>query len=416
MSFGSPVSRVSIVTVTLGRSCLEQCCASVDSQSFTSWHHYVLGDGIQPATFQQAKRSTLGFSDAIGASEPAQNMPDGTPNPLLRWAIRHLDLAPYLCFLDDDNTYRRDFLAKMVYALDSRPDVGIVLCAVENRRGNWHDIDGYPEYRRCDNSGFLVRRECAKAVGFPDASPSCECVQDYVFIRTVAERFGWTRISDRLTVFGSSDNVPPGRGGVRVVFSWALPVRGAEHVRAGNTKEGLILLEKSVEFDPCDAWAWWHLGEARLIAHDLEGCRLAWRRYIWLLDGLSGLPDDWTQYTYALAALALGEKGLASKLLAEAVAVAKQSGQSERVLRADNQLNLALYAAFSGSIAEVALHWQEAVTAGLDPYLCEAISWKLSILRAVHLAIGVHTSSNALCKYEGYLETLKIVGAVKLGP
>ncbi|UKI26760.1 MAG: glycosyltransferase family 2 protein [Bacilli bacterium] len=39
-------------------------------------------------------------------------MPNGTPNPLLRWAIKNIDLGDYLCFLDDDNIYKDDYLEK----------------------------------------------------------------------------------------------------------------------------------------------------------------------------------------------------------------------------------------------------------------------------------------------------------------
>lgn len=92
------MAKVSIVTVTLNRESLKNACESVDRQSFKDYHHYVLGDGVLPTEYENEKRSTLGFSTPLGAKEPGANMPNGTPNPLLRWAIKNIDLGDYLCF------------------------------------------------------------------------------------------------------------------------------------------------------------------------------------------------------------------------------------------------------------------------------------------------------------------------------
>ena len=120
------MAKVSIVTVTLNRESLKNACESVDRQSFKDYHHYVLGDGVLPTEYENKKRSTLGFSTPLGAKEPGANMPNGTPNPLLRWAIKNIDLGDYLCFLDDDNIYKDDYLEKMVKILDENLNVGLV--------------------------------------------------------------------------------------------------------------------------------------------------------------------------------------------------------------------------------------------------------------------------------------------------
>ena len=163
------MNKVSIVTVTLNRPSLKQACESVDRQTYKDYHHYVVGDGILPTEYENPQRSSLGFSVALGAKEPGANMPNGTPNPLLRWAIKNLDLGDYLCFLDDDNIYKDNYLEEMVKVLDENPDVGLVLCGAEDLRYE-QNIDGYPELGRCDNSAFMVRRDIAKSIEFPHAS------------------------------------------------------------------------------------------------------------------------------------------------------------------------------------------------------------------------------------------------------
>ncbi len=368
------------MTVTLGRPSLRECCASVDAQTFDDWHHFVLGDGVLPEEYPHSRRSSLGFSTALGGTEPAQNMPGGTPNPLLRWAIRHLDLSSYLCFLDDDNLYAPNFIAKMVAALDMNPKAGIALCAVENHRATWQAIDGYPEYRRCDNSAFLVRSTYAKAVGFPPGRPDRECVQDYEFIRAVAERFGWVRVSEPLTIFGASDNTPPARGGIRVVYSWALPVRGAELARSGRFEEGRRVLEEAVRFDPLDAWAWWHLGETSLISGYKAHAREAWAMYRSLLDRLPMFPDDWSEYCYALGALLGGDRLIAERHMERAAETAHRNNFAEQILRAENELNLGIYWVPRGSEDNVIRHVSRALQEGLGEFLVGAAVWKARVL------------------------------------
>lgn len=146
-----------------------QACQSIDSQTHTDWHHYVIGDGTPPIDYKSEKRSTFGFSRSLGAEEPGLNMPDGTPNPLQRWALKNIDLDDYVCFLDDDNVYHPEFLDEMIGALEKNLHAGIALCQVEDKRHK-RNIDGYPEAPRCDNGGVLYRRQVVKSIEFPFAS------------------------------------------------------------------------------------------------------------------------------------------------------------------------------------------------------------------------------------------------------
>ena len=151
---------------------------------------------------------------------------DGTPNPLLRWALKHLELGEYICFLDDDNRYRPAFLTRMVEALESDPSVGIAICGVDDQRYGQR-IEGFPWYGGCDNSGFLIRRNCAKTIEFPRASATRDVIQDCEFIATCADLFGWVRVPELLVTFGSAPNIPPLRGGIKLLESWEQPLKAA---------------------------------------------------------------------------------------------------------------------------------------------------------------------------------------------
>lgn len=198
---------ISIITATLNRASLRDACESIDHQSFSYWHHYVIGDGVLPVDYYHRNRTTIGFTRPLGAYEPSSDKPGGTPNPILRWSLNHLALGEYVCFLDDDNTYKPKFLQTMVSCL-SKSDVGIVLCALEDCRND--DIhDGYPELGRCDNSGFLVKSKIAKEIGFPKVIGGQDNIEDYRFIKACADKYGWVRVAEKLVYFGINPRVDP---------------------------------------------------------------------------------------------------------------------------------------------------------------------------------------------------------------
>jgi len=192
---------ISIITATLNRASLKDACESVNNQTFQNWHHYVIGDGVRPIDYSHPHRTTIGFSRHIGASEPAADKPYGTPNPIWRWAIQHLNLGQYVCFLDDDNIYRSKYLEVMLNSLSSNPHAGIVLCALEDlRQDAIHD--GYPELGRCDTSAFLVSSKIIKEIGIPHEYPGRDAISDYDFIRMCSAKYGWVRVEEKLVVFG----------------------------------------------------------------------------------------------------------------------------------------------------------------------------------------------------------------------
>lgn len=216
---------VTIITATLNRPSLIEACRSINEQTYNNWHHYVIGDGVLPQDYIHAQRTTIGFSRRIGAEEPTMDMKLGTPNPILRWALSNLHIGKFVCFLDDDNAYHFHFLEKMISILE-KSTKGIALCMLKDLRfTNTHaknpslyriddDIspppyDGYPEMGRCDNSAFLTYGWIASSIGFPKASPNDDAIQDYQFIKEIADLHGWVRVPERLVYYGIGPNFPP---------------------------------------------------------------------------------------------------------------------------------------------------------------------------------------------------------------
>lgn len=374
---------VSIITATLNRPSLKDACESVNNQTFKNWHHYVLGDGTLPHDYSHPNRTTLGFSRPIGASQPAMNMPDGTPNPIFDWALKHLDLGDYVCFLDDDNVFLPTFLEKMVNALENNTQVGIALCPVENMRGKWQEIDGYPEYRRCDNSGFIVRSKIAKELGYPHASPEKECVQDYEFIKLCADKYGWVRVPEKLVKFGVSPNPPPRRGGIRIMDSWSLPIKAFQLIKDGKYSEGIEKLESVCKMDAEDAWSLWHLGEVYLIIGDNNKAIRTWNKWRVLVRKLNKWPHNWIHYCYALSSALFEECQEKKKHIKIALTDLKNYNPKERILEIDKYLNLGLYSLLNNNIKDALLYYTQAIEKGPDDVLLEDALWNLKILNIV---------------------------------
>jgi glycosyltransferase involved in cell wall biosynthesis len=291
-------SFVSIITVTLDRDSLKDACESVDRQIFRQWHHYVLGDGVLPRNYDSPQRSTLGFSKVMGITEPGANMPNGTPNPMLRWALQSLNLGRYVCFLDDDNLYKPEYLEKMVHALDNNPDVGMVLCGAEDLR-YFQDIDGYPEAGHCDNSAFMARTGLASSIEFPHAFMGKNVEQDVEYIRLCVEQGGYVRIPEKLLIFGSGVNLPPKRGKHLFLESWKTPQEAYYLAYGGNLIKSTEMLRSALRLNQFDAWSAWKLFEIG----SLMGNRDSARQMLDLWETMyleSGTTHYYNEFSYAV--------------------------------------------------------------------------------------------------------------------
>ncbi|MFX1392332.1 MAG: glycosyltransferase family 2 protein [Promethearchaeota archaeon] len=377
------MTNVSIITATLNRPSLKDACESINNQTFKKWHHYVLGDGLLPIDYAHPQRSTIGFTVSLGATQPARNMPEGTPNAILDWALKHLDLGDYLCFLDDDNVYKSSFLEKMVNTLENNPECGIVICGVENKRGEWQDIDGYPEYRRCDNSGFMVHSKIAKEIGFPPAHPDKECVQDYEFIKKCADEYNWVRVPDKLVIFGQSPNPPPGRGGIKIIHSWSLPVKGLVQVKSGALSKGIEKLLSACKMDKEDAWSRWHLGEAYLMSGKTRKCIAIWKEWRNLLQQVNNWPHNWNFYCYALTSLLLNKEEEKEEYIEKAIIEIQNDKPEEKILINDKLLNLGLYYLLENNLKDSEYYYRNALKEQPDSLLLKEAIWNLRILKKI---------------------------------
>lgn len=384
---------VTIITATLNRPSLRQACASVEAQTHPDWHHYVLGDGVLPHDFHHPRRTTLGFTRALGAEEPGMNMPEGTPNPILRWALQHLDLDDFVCFLDDDNTHHPAFLERMLAALQANPTTGIALCALQDHRYQ-RRIPGFPD-GRCDNSGFLARRDTVKRISFPRASPTREVLQDCEFIAQCAHAAGWVRVPDVLVDFGIADNYPPGRGKVKWLESWAEPLRLVRHIRQGDAAGAITPLAAAVAHDPLDAWTLWHLGEALLVSGARSQALQRWAEWLELFCR-HGIEHDWISYCAELAHAAHGHADQTARHVNQALELL-QTRISNEPDNIDNHLNEGLYLLLLGQPLAAHTAYARTLQHPVQQHDLEAARWKLQVLSLAAIGLnGVDHAAQAI--------------------
>jgi hypothetical protein len=382
---------VSVITVTLDRPSLEAACASVESQTYPHWQHYVLGDGVPPRERRHPGRSCLGFSRSLGAEEPGLNMPDGTPNPLQRWALAHLDLGELVCFLDDDNQYTPTFMESMVAALQANPGRGLALCGVEDLRYG-QQIAGRPQYGSCDNSGVMYRREVVKAIPFPRASPDREVIQDCEYIELCARRFGWVQVPEVLVRFGTAPDLPPKRGGIKLVSSWEEAIKAERLMLEGDPAGARDKLARIVADDPADAWSLFKLGEAGLVLGDRGLARRAWSRWLELTAHVRRPDAPWLRFAEALARLLVSGKRAASGAASAGLESIDRRLQEEP----DNvdlwaKRGLLLLVQGADAVASLAR-----VAVAADRSVETATRWDLGLLAALLPAPQIETALEAL--------------------
>lgn len=273
---------VTIITITLNRPSLKEACKSVDNQTYKNYYHIVLGDGVLPTDYSTDKRMCLGFSKVMGITEPGANMPNGSPNPMQRWALKNLDLGDYVCFLDDDNTYEKDYLEKMVQALN-KSGKGVALCGAKDFRYG-QNIDGYPEDYRCDNSAFMARRDVVKDIEFPKASIYKNVVQDCEYIKLCCEKYGFVNVPFKLLNFGTSDNIPPDRGRIFFLESWKQPQEAYELALKMEYVPAIKILKKAINQNANDAWSIFKLIEIYLVLNDNISAKKYINQYLTLIN------------------------------------------------------------------------------------------------------------------------------------
>ncbi len=121
----SPAPLVSVVSPTWQRHewLLERCIASVQAQTYPLIEHVIVCDGPDPGLASLVK-------DAYQFSRVDVRFRELPVNPDPRWGTRArlagLEIATgdLIAYLDDDDSYRPDHVARLVEALEEHPEVG----------------------------------------------------------------------------------------------------------------------------------------------------------------------------------------------------------------------------------------------------------------------------------------------------
>lgn len=161
--------RVSVITPTWQRhdSLLNRCIPSVQAQTYRDVEHVVVSDGPDP---ELASKTADAWLEAA-LREPIPVHMDSLPvhSYAVRWGhnarLRGIEMAQgdIIAWLDDDNAFRPDHLAKCVQALDeSGAQFTYTQAAFHGRGtgGTWYVVGiTPPSYAQIDTSMIVHRRE-----------------------------------------------------------------------------------------------------------------------------------------------------------------------------------------------------------------------------------------------------------------
>lgn len=156
---------------------LAQTVKSVRNQNFTNFHIYVVDDGSAvPPVFGAAPDLTYVRRDNVGVSRT-------------RNYAASLGSEPLLAFIDQDDLWHRDKLARQVAMLDARPDAGGCFTWARSIDGN--GTDHGPAYGAYDHDvvggrafggGVILSSLVLRRVAFAEAGgfdPTLRITQDW---------------------------------------------------------------------------------------------------------------------------------------------------------------------------------------------------------------------------------------------
>jgi glycosyltransferase involved in cell wall biosynthesis len=159
---------VSVVTPTWRRNDLliGRCIASVGAQTHASIQHVVVSDGPDPAL--AARMADLG--DLVTFEELPEH------DPVARWGhrarLRGLELAKgdYIAYLDDDNAFRPDHVARLAAALEADPGAGFAYSLIQmNGHGPAYIVGADPPFcGGIDTSAIMHRRTLLETATWRD--------------------------------------------------------------------------------------------------------------------------------------------------------------------------------------------------------------------------------------------------------
>lgn len=120
-------SFVTVVTSTYNRSKeLRRAIESVRAQTFTNWEHCVVGD----CTPDDSEEVVASFNDPrIRFYNLPEKSPEGAHGAIAKnYGIEEMSRSPYICYLDDDDAYRPNFLEVMTGYARTHPEAEVIYC------------------------------------------------------------------------------------------------------------------------------------------------------------------------------------------------------------------------------------------------------------------------------------------------
>lgn len=145
--------KFTIITPTLQRDSLIQCCLSVNSQTVTDWQHIVVFDG-GPLYEDMLDSIANPNRTIVGLGTRLRNFGNGPRH--IGWKLADGD---YCIYLDDDNYFARDdALGDIDRALELRPDWAVFPILRFGQRFFSDD----PRCCHVDTANMVIKREIAQ--------------------------------------------------------------------------------------------------------------------------------------------------------------------------------------------------------------------------------------------------------------
>jgi glycosyltransferase involved in cell wall biosynthesis len=168
--------KVAVVTPTIGSKYLKQCLESVQKQTYSDLTHYIFLDGEEyfaNAMIQGINKAKKHPIKSIGLQE---NVGKGWYGHRVYAACSFLVNADVICYLDEDNWYEEDHVAKLVEKINNGNDWAYSLRKIHDKDGNFvcndncESLGKWPVYFNdkvfhIDTSSFAVRTNVAVKVG-----------------------------------------------------------------------------------------------------------------------------------------------------------------------------------------------------------------------------------------------------------
>jgi len=151
---------VSVVTPTWQRHdlLLKRCVPSVQAQTYGDVEHIIVSDGPDPE-----------LAALLPAAVRFVQLPEH--DPAIRWGLRArlhgigLARGDYIAYLDDDNSFRPEHVARLAAALDANPGAGFAYSRMQvNGRGPAYIIGSDPPFCGLIDTSEIMHRPVLLAV------------------------------------------------------------------------------------------------------------------------------------------------------------------------------------------------------------------------------------------------------------